>query len=127
MKIKKIIYMFMLFAVLCGCFFYTPKKICAKEQSVQQTVEATMTARIVNNNNDVPQEIKEPIEKGKGLFTYIIRVLGWLVVVFGFVFLAISFFSHQTDQRIMGAIALFVGLLIAFSPEIANWITGSQT
>lgn len=119
---KKIIYIVCMLAVLTGCFFCTAKTAQAKENATTQTISVSSGNVILNS--DVPAEVKEPIEKGKSLVTYVVRVAGWLMVVFGFVFLGISFFSHQTDQRIMGAIALGVGFLVAFSPEIANWITG---
>lgn len=122
---KKMKYLLVMLAVLMGCFSFVPVRAQAHEREnevveiSQKHVDITIIAR-----NDVPTEIKQPIEKGKSLFTYLIRVTGWMIAIFGFLFFAISFFSHQTDQRITGAIAFFIGLLVAFAPEITSWITG---
>lgn len=129
MKKKKLL--LIMLAVLTGCFSFVPVKAQAKDQAREMEQSVCLaesmhpgTAPFIAKDTDVPEEVKEPIEKGKSLITYIIRVFGWLIVIFGVLFFAISFFSHQTDQRITGIIAFFVGLLVAFAPEIAKWITG---
>lgn len=124
MKIKKKLYVFTLFAVLCGCFFYAPGRACAKEP-VKQNQEAYLSSGFVCNNAELPGDITEPIEKGKSLFAYFIDVIGWIFIVLGFVFLGLSFVSHQMDQRIMGLIGIFIGFFISVAPRIAEWITGS--
>lgn len=120
MRKNMILYMFGMVAVLMGCFFYAPKEVKAAEPGTVQ-----VSAQTVQFTADVPEEIKQPIEKGQALVTFLVRAAGWMVVVFGIVFLVMSFFSHQMDQRIMGGLALGLGLIVAFAPEIAHWITGA--
>lgn len=127
MEIRKKLYVFTLFAVLCGCFFHAEGTSAqeARSGSAGKQEAYVSAGDVICSNEDVPGEIKKPIEKGKSLFTYIIRVIGWLMVVFGIIFFAISFPTHQTDQRIMGGVSFFIGLLVAFAPEIAAWVTGA--
>lgn len=119
MRRNMILYMFTMLAVLMGCFFNTPAKVKAAEPG---TAQISAQAQTIAFSSDIPEEVTNPIEKGKSLVAYAVVAAGWVAFLVGLLLLAISFFGHQSDMKIQGFVALGVGALLGVGPTIANWI-----
>lgn len=113
-KLKKCLYTLLISMV---CFLFTPVTVEACESQYISVVN-------FDGEDELPKEIKEPIEKGMTLLEYLVVTIGIVVLIVGIVLLAISFFGHQNDMKIAGFIGVGAGIVIIAAPFIAKWIAG---
>ena len=118
-KKKIVMYVSMLFMTMC-LFFSNPVSVKAKENNNDIQIITTVTL----NNDDIPKEIKEPVERGKRLLSYLIMSIGAIFALIGFVMFLYSLAGHP-EQRLQSILFFGAGLLTAFSPVIVNWLLGT--
>lgn len=118
-KFKKYMYTLLISIV---CFLFTPITVEACE--LESDVGIVDVINFNETTEDIPTEIKEPIEKGLSLLEYFVITIGIVVIIIGGVLLAINFFGHQNDMKVAGFIAIGVGMFLTVIPIFAHWIAG---
>ncbi|MGN0390694.1 MAG: hypothetical protein ACI4L2_07750 [Wujia sp.] len=122
MKLRKKLYVFLVFAVLSGCFFCSEKSVQAAQQQKGTNAPEMTASFTLHPNESVPEEAVKPITKGKNYIATIVTFVGWAFIVFGLIFFGLSWMSHQTDQRVIGIVSAIVGGLVAVAPKVAEWL-----
>jgi len=67
-------------------------------------------------------DVVETLNKTQTIIFTIVRSIGVMVTVFGFVYFGIGWFSHDPTQRITGLMCIVGGLIIAGSELILKTI-----
>ncbi len=62
----------------------------------------------------------DAIHSFNGIIADVVGAVGGLTALIGIVFLAASIPSHDSSQRVIGALTLATGLIIAFAPSILS-------
>lgn len=105
--------------------FFCPENVKAKSLDTIQNAPCIMTNDgMLLIDQEVPEEVKNPIDKGLSLIVYLVIVSGIMIFLVGLVLLAITFLGHQQDMLMKGILALGAGALLAAGPFIAEWIFG---
>ncbi len=118
---KRIMIYFGMFAIFAACLFLCPIRTDAKERKVIQD-KGTVYEQIMNTYEDIPSEIKDPVEKGKHLICYLVIALGAVVTIAGGIMLGVAWLGHQQDMQVRGFIFFFVGIFFVLLPIIINWL-----
>jgi len=122
MKKRIMIYLGML-VMFTTCLFLCGFTSEAKEQGAQSISGAVQVQeKIMNTYDDIPSEIKDPVEKGKHLVCYLVIALGAVVAIAGGIMLGTAWISHQQDMQVRGFIFFFVGIFFVLLPIIINWL-----
>lgn len=122
-KSKRILFLMGMLLMLTFLFFCPEGKLNAKAAE-QKFHDRTVVVQSSNVGQNVPEEVKDPINKGLSLLVYLIIVAGIIIFLIGLVLLGITFIGHQQDQFVKGILALGVGILLAAGPFIAEWLFG---
>ncbi len=107
--------------MLSMCFLFSSIRVNAKEINSFKTNNRTEV--IMNNYNfdDIPGEIKEPVDKGKKLVVYFTISLGAVFALVGGVLWLITLTGHATDMKMAGVISFWIGIVMVLLPIIINW------
>ena len=137
MKELKIVKILVTFALLIGVLLFYP---CIKTEAAgtnreiyksgNATVEKDQVNRTIRNSyilesdsSGVP-ELDNAKGRVNGLVKWVLRWAGWVIAVCSLVYALAMQSSHQIDQRNAALVVAICGVVIAFSPEIVNYILG---
>lgn len=121
-RIKKMVAAGML--ILSVCFLFCANMTNARASEL--TYGNGMAEAMYSAADDIPEEITQPIERGKQLMAYLVISLGGLIALIGIVFLGIAFLGHQQEMKLQGFIFLGVGVILFAGPLVINWILGGS-
>ena len=96
---KRIMIYFGMFAIFAACLFLCPIRTDAKERKVIQD-KGTVYEQIMNTYEDIPSEIKDPVEKGKHLICYLVIALGAVVTIAGGIMLGVEIGRASCRERV---------------------------
>ncbi len=129
MKLKKIIYPMLGMLVFTVCLFFcsiSPQAAPAAGKG------HTISVNVHNGAGDAAggmagtgeEHVDASLDRGVGLVEGLCRAFGLIVGVIGIVLGGIGFFGHQDDMKARAPIAIGVGVLIYYAPEIFGFLVG---
>ncbi|MCM1083340.1 MAG: hypothetical protein NC428_07670 [Clostridium sp.] len=129
MKLKKRLYVFLGMLVFMACIFYgslhpQAAGTAGKESTISVNVHNGAGGAAGDLAGTGEEHLDASLNRGVGLIEGMCRALGLIIGVIGIVLGSIGFFGHQDDMKARAPIAIGVGVVIFFAPEIFRFLIG---
>lgn len=124
-KIKRnILYVFGTLFVMTMCLFFSQpvNSRAAERQEISCYIHHSVT--IDASGNDIPEEIKSPIQKGQMLVGWLVISIGGLCILVGLVLMGFDKLSGggHAGAGAVGIKVACIGAVLVLAPVILSWI-----
>lgn len=98
----------------------------ADSNLTQSTAYINSGSTILHDESSGVTELDTASNKVNKIIKWAVTWIGAIIALVGLVAAIIMASSHQTEQRNQALIAMVMGLIIAFSPQIIEYVTGFE-
>ena len=116
---KKMLYLMSTLLILTMCSFFRPVRAHAEEHTpVMRSVSVDISG------NDIPEEIKNPINKGTMLLGWLVIAMGAMAVFAGLILIAFDKWSGggHAGAGATGIKVAVIGGVLILAPIILSWL-----